>query len=105
MILCASAVGAQTAAKRPDPIFGVDKVKHFFMAGFVESLTFAGLEAAGANRSTARAGGIAAMATVSIGREIHDRRDQAKKQFSFRDLLWDGIGAGAALLVLNKTQR
>lgn len=102
LTLCAATAGAQ-AAKRPDPLFGVDKVKHFFMAGFVETLTFAGLEAAGANRSAARAGGIAAMATVSIGREIHDRR--VKKQFSFRDLLWDGIGASAALLVINKTQR
>ena len=91
------------AQKAADSFFGVDKVKHFFIAGFVESLTFAGLQAAGANRSTARSVAIGTTITVSLGREIHDRR--TKGHFSVRDLAWDALGAGAALLVLNKTQR
>jgi hypothetical protein len=96
-------VQGQSRAKPADPIFGVDKVKHFFLAGFVETITFAGLEAAGSSRSGARAGAIGAAAVVSFGREFHDRR--TKGLFSVRDLVWDAIGATAAMAVINKTQR
>jgi hypothetical protein len=88
--------------KPADPIFGVDKVKHFFIAGFVESMSFAGMQATGSNRSTARVAALSATAIVSVGREIHDKK--TKGLFSIRDLAWDAIGASAALLVLNKTQ-
>ena len=77
-------------------------MKHFFIAGFVESMIFASMQAAGSNRSAARVSAISATAVVSIGREIHDKRK--KGLFSIRDLAWDAIGAGAALIVLNKTQ-
>ena len=97
------AAAAQDRAKTADPVFGVDKVKHFFVVGFVESMTFAGLQAAGSNRGTAKAGGITAAAVVSFGREIHDKK--TKGLFSVRDLVWDAIGASAALLVINKTQK
>lgn len=104
LVLMPSAGRAQsTPAKPRDSIIGVDKVKHFFIAGFVETMTFASLRAAGANRSPARAAAISATAIVSVGREIHDRR--TKGLFSVRDLLWDTIGASAALLVINKAQR
>ena len=84
-------------------IVGEDKVKHFFIAGFVESMAFAGSQAAGAGHSTARTIGLGTVTGVSIGRELYDRR--AKGTFSFADLAWDALGAGAALLVVNKTQR
>lgn len=97
------ALAAQSTAKPRDSIIGVDKVKHFFISGFVESMTFAGLQAAGANRSPARTAAISATAIVSLGREIHDRK--TKGLFSVRDLLWDTIGATAGILLINKTQR
>lgn len=84
-------------------IVGQDKVKHFFIAGFVEAMAFAGAEAAGASFSAARGVGLGAVTGVSLGREIYDRR--VKGAFSFGDLAWDALGAGAALLVVNKTQR
>ena len=90
------------AQQKTDPLFGVDKVKHFFIAGFVETMTFAGLEAAGAKKSPARTAAIGTTVVVSFGREIHDRRK--KGLFSVKDLLWDALGAGAALLVINKTR-
>lgn len=94
---------AQTGKPRlADPVFGVDKVKHFFIAGFVETMTFAGLEAAKASRSSAKSGGIAVTAVVSIGREVHDKK--TKGLFSVRDLAWDFIGATAAILIINKTR-
>jgi uncharacterized protein len=94
---------APPRTKTADPVFGVDKVKHFFVAGFVEAVTFAGLESADAGHSAARAAAIGTTAAVSLGREIHDRR--TKGLFSVRDLVWDAIGAGAALLILDKAQR
>lgn len=101
LLLTAAPLEAQKP-KPSDPVFGVDKVKHFFIAGFVESMSFAGLQAAGSNRSTAKTGAITAAALVSIAREIHDKKK--KGLFSVRDLAWDAMGASAALLVLNKTQ-
>ena len=94
---------AQSRPKPDDPVFGVDKVKHFFVAGFVEAVTFSSLQAVGVNRSPARAGAISATVVVSFGREFHDRR--TKGLFSFRDLAWDAIGASAALIVINKVRR
>lgn len=102
VLIAPLSVYGQSRVKPADPIFGVDKVKHFFIAGFVETLTFGGLEAAGANRSASRAAAIGTAAAVSFGREIHDRR--TKGVFSVKDLVWDALGAGAALLVINKTR-
>ena len=94
----------QAAPKRPrDSWFGADKVKHFFMSAFIESMTFSGLQAAGASRNTAFAGAIGTTTAFGIGREIHDKK--TKGLFSVGDLTWDAVGAGAAGLVLRKTQR
>lgn len=103
MLFCVSNTLHAQKPKPADPVFGVDKVKHFFIAGFVESMSFAGTQAVGSNRSTARISAISVTAIVSVGREIHDRK--TKGLFSVRDLAWDAIGATAAMMVLNKTQR
>ena len=98
------ATHAQDKHKRTDDgLIGADKLKHFFIAGFVESMAFAGSQAIGANRSTARGAAIGVTAVVSVGREVHDRK--TKGLFSIRDLAWDALGATAALIVLNKTQK
>jgi len=83
--------------------FGPDKVKHFFISAFIESLTFSGLQATGASRSGALAGAIATSAAFGIARELHDKR--TKGIFSIPDLTWGAAGAGAAVLVLRSTQR
>ena len=103
MLVLALGLAACTPPRAQLSIVGEDKVKHFFIAGFVETMAFAGAEAAGASFSTARGVGLGAVTGVSLGREIHDRR--VKGTFSFGDLAWDALGAGAALLVVNKTQR
>ncbi|HEX2723443.1 MAG TPA: hypothetical protein VHM24_11020 [Gemmatimonadaceae bacterium] len=94
---------AQSHPKPGDAWFGPDKVKHFLIAGFVESVAFAGAQGAGANRNVAKSAALAAVTAASFGREFHDRR--TKRLFSIRDLVWDAMGAGAALLVVNRTQR
>jgi putative lipoprotein len=97
-------VSAQ-AGHRPerDSWFGVDKIKHFFMSAFIESMTFSGLQAAGANRNAAFAGAISATAALGVAKEMHDKK--TKGVFSFRDLTWDGLGATAGLVMLKSTQR
>lgn len=97
------AVADARAGARGEPWLGQDKVKHFFMAGFVESMGFGALQAAGANRGAAFAGAIAITAAAAVGREIHDRR--TKGVFSPSDLAWGTAGAVAALLILTRTQR
>lgn len=82
---------------------GPDKIKHFFISAFIESLTFSGLQATGASRNTAFAGAIVTTAAFGIGREVHDKR--TKGIFSIPDLGWNAAGAGAAALVLRSTQR
>ena len=96
-------VPASRPARQDDAFFGTDKVKHFFIAGFVETMAFAGAQAAGSARSAARPVAIGTVTAVSLGRELYDLRK--KGLFSVRDLAWDALGAGAALLVVNKTQR
>jgi uncharacterized protein YfiM (DUF2279 family) len=107
MLFAAPATGRAQAIekppRRPDPIVGVDKVKHFFIAGFIESMTFAGSQAIGADRRPAKVAAIGVTAAFSIGREVHDLR--TKGQFSFRDLAWDALGAVGAILVINRTGR
>ena len=90
-------------ARFRDSILGVDKLKHFLLAGFVESVTFAGLQAVGADRNVSLTGAAAATVTVSLGRELHDRRTSGL--FSVGDLVWDALGAGAAFLILSRVQK
>jgi hypothetical protein len=98
------AVSQETRGPRVrDSILGVDKLKHFLLAGFVESVAFAGLQAAGAERNVSLAGAGAATITISLGRELHDRR--ATGLFSVGDLVWDALGAGAAFLILARVQK
>jgi uncharacterized protein YfiM (DUF2279 family) len=104
LVVLPSAGHAQAAPKpQRDTWLGSDKVKHFFLAGFIESMTFGVLQAAGANRHAAFNGAIGAAAIASIGKEVHDKK--TKGLFSLGDLTWDALGAGAAGLVLRKTQR
>jgi putative lipoprotein len=103
-LLVLAPVGAAAQANKPrDSWFGVDKVKHFFMSAFIESVTFSGLQAMGANRNTAFAGAVTATAGFAVGKEFRDRR--VTGLFSYRDLVWDAVGGGAGLLMLRSTQK
>ena len=93
----------QPAAAPADRWLGRDKVKHFLTSAFVQSVAYASLQAAGAERGAALAG--ASVATMGAGgaKEVADRRRGGP--FSVRDLTWDAAGAGAATLLLVRTQR
>lgn len=90
-------------AKPRDSFIGLDKPKHFLLSFFIESAAFSSFQVAGANRRTSGIGATAAVAAFGVGREIHDRR--SKGLFSFGDLFWDALGAGAAVVMLRHTYR
>jgi len=99
--LAANLAWGQVAVTRQS-WFGADKIKHFFIAAFVESVTFSALQATGANRRTALGGAIGVTAAISAGREIYNRRTTG---FSIPDLAWDAAGAGVALVMLRHTTK
>ena len=86
-----------------DSWFGADKLKHFFVAAFTQSVTYNALRLSGAGHGISLAGASAATATVSLGKEFHDRR--RSNLFSVRDLVWDAAGAGTATFVLERSRR
>jgi putative lipoprotein len=98
-----SAIAQSRHSPQRDSWLGIDKLKHFFLSAFIESLTFSGLQAVGANRNTAFAGAITTTAGFALGKEIHDRKSYGL--FSYRDLAWDAAGGGAAFVMLRSTQR
>jgi uncharacterized protein YfiM (DUF2279 family) len=87
----------------PDNWFGSDKLKHFFIAAFTQTVAYSALQAARVQHDQALVGAWAVTATVSVAKEVRDRR--AYGLFSYRDLVWDAAGAGVATLVIGKTVR
>jgi uncharacterized protein YfiM (DUF2279 family) len=86
-----------------DSWFAADKVKHFFMGAFVQSVGYSAARAMGArhNASLVAASGITA--GVSLGKELWDAHSGGTP--SLRDLTWDAAGAGAATLLLRQSVR
>lgn len=99
--------GAAAQAARqphPDPWFGIDKVKHFFMSAFINSVSYSALQLSGASHRSAMAGAIGITMAVGVGRELHDMRVPGNL-FSVRDLTWDAIGTTAGAVLTAHTIR
>jgi putative lipoprotein len=79
-----------------------DKVKHFFMAAFVESGSFSALRLTGMHRTPALNSAIGVAAGIGVGKEVYDRF--AGGDPSFKDLTWDAAGIAAAGVVLHQTK-
>ena len=86
-----------------DRWFGPDKVKHFFIAAFVQSMSYSALRAVNVRHGVSLAGASATTSAFSIGKEVSDKRRYG--EFSFRDLAWDASGAIAATALLVRTER
>ena len=86
-----------------DGWFGPDKVQHFFVSAFVQSLGYGSLRATNASHQSSLVGATAASAAIGVGKELRDRR--VTGLFSLRDLTWDAAGIGASTLMLEHTQR
>jgi uncharacterized protein YfiM (DUF2279 family) len=86
-----------------DRWFLPDKIKHFFMAAFVQSVGYSALRATDLSHRSSLIGASAGSAVFSVGKELSDRRRTGL--FSKRDLVWDAAGVGAATLLLQRTER
>ena len=106
LVLVSDGLVAQGVKKssHPDPWFGIDKVKHFFMSAFITSVSYSALQLARASHSSAMAGAIGFSMAVGVGRELHDMRVPGNL-FSVRDLTWDAIGTAAGAALVSHTIR
>lgn len=86
-----------------DGWFGADKMKHFFMSAFIQSMAYSSVRAAGASHDGAYISATAATVGFGIGREIYDGR--VKRAFSYKDLVWDGAGLAAGMVLVNNARR
>ncbi len=85
-----------------DSWLSADKVKHFFISAFVQSVSYSALRTARVSHDGALVGASAMTLTVGVGKEIYD--DRSGKYFSVRDLAWDAAGAGAATVILSRAR-
>jgi len=86
-----------------DRWFSPDKIKHFFMAAFVQSVGYSALRATQMGHRSSLVGASAGSVAVSIGKELSDARRTGL--FSKRDLVWDAAGIGTSTLLLERTAR
>lgn len=86
-----------------DHWFGADKLKHFFVAAFTQTVTYSALQAVKVKHEPALASATVVTAIVSVAKEVHDRRTTGL--FSIRDLVWDAAGTGAATLLITRSVR
>lgn len=101
--LGATASPAADSVAARDGWFGADKLKHFFVAAFTQSVAYSALQATRVRHDQALAGAWAVTAVASVAKELHDRRTTGL--FSVRDLVWDAAGAGAASIILTSARR
>lgn len=85
-----------------DGFFGADKIKHFFLTAFIQSVAYSTAQALGADRPDAMRASVGVAAGAAIGREIYDAR--VKGRFSVPDLIWGAGGIGAASAMLRHTK-
>ena len=86
-----------------DPWFGADKLKHFFIAAFTQSVAYNALRLGGVRHGGSVVGATTVSFGVSIGKELFDRKRSGL--FSVRDLIWDAAGAGTATAIVERAQR
>jgi putative lipoprotein len=104
MCLAINLLYGQSAVVHTDPWFGIDKIKHFFMSAFIESVSYSALQAMRVNHRVAMGGAIGITLGFGLAREIHDQRKPGNI-FSIRDLTWDALGTGAGAALASHTIR
>jgi uncharacterized protein YfiM (DUF2279 family) len=85
------------------PQIAPDKVKHFFLSAFVQSVSYSALRLGGVEHDGALVGASSATIAVGIGKEIRDSRSGGR--FDVRDLAWGIAGGAAAAAVLESSRR
>jgi uncharacterized protein YfiM (DUF2279 family) len=85
-----------------DRWLGADKIKHFFISAFVESVSYSALRTVNVKHDPALVAASAITLGAGVGKEIHDHRTYGL--FSVKDLSWDIAGGAAAATVLVHTK-
>jgi uncharacterized protein YfiM (DUF2279 family) len=94
------AASARPAAAQ-DRWFSADKLLHFVGALAATTLSYSlAYDGFGWDRDESRNFAVAAATTLSVGKEVYDMLTDG--QPSVRDLLWDGMGIGAGVLLINQ---
>ena len=86
-----------------DAWFGPDKIRHFVTSAVVQGMGYGALRATNAGHRSSLIWSTTLTAAAGVGKELHDRRTTGL--FSLRDIAWDAAGAGAATVVIVRTER
>lgn len=101
-------VGPPASPRRPrsdvrqDEWLGSDKLRHFLLSMAVTQFTYGGLRTASTNDDVALPIAIGVAAVASVGKEVHDVRNDGP--FSLKDLAWDAAGIAIAGVLLGSVR-
>ena len=95
--------GGPSAPSPRDPWFGRDKFLHFTASALIQGAAHSAFRARGASYERASWGAAAVTASAGIGKELWDRH--RKREFSLRDLTWDGVGGISGAIVVRQLDR
>lgn len=95
----------QLSAPTPagDAWLAADKLKHFFTAAFVQSVSYSAVRSMGADHRTSLVAASGVTLGAAVGKELWDAAGHGTP--SARDLVWDVAGAAAASALLERTVR
>ena len=86
-----------------DPWLGRDKFFHFAASAVIQGATHAALRANGRDYRAASRGAAVVTLAAGVGKELWDR--YRHRDFSIRDLAWDGAGGVAGAVVMRQAGR
>lgn len=84
-----------------DRWFAEDKFKHFWLSFAATTLTFGFVDAAGLDWPEAGVAAGVVAGGAGVWKEFSDR--ERGERFSRKDLVWDALGVGVALLLVGRT--
>ena len=95
--------GGPKAPSARDPWFGRDKAKHFAVSALIQSGTHSLLRWRGASYAQASWSAAGVTAAAGVGKELWDRHRH--RDFSLRDLTWDGVGGVTGAVIVRQLDR
>ncbi len=87
----------------PDAWFAEDKARHLFASLALTAVVFGGATAVGLEWPDAGIAAGAVAGAAGLAKELSDRA--RGRPFSVRDLVWDGAGVGAGLVLAERARR